>query len=254
MRGLASLLVVRASLVVLLSLISGLALSSTVPYSSCFMRSAAANELPVSLLKAVAATESNFNPSARSHANAHGVMQIQWPGTAKHLGVSRVAQLYSPCKNIEWGARYLREMLNKYGNDEHRALAAYNYGPGRIKSTGTLPSGAQKYIATVSRHRARFSPRADLPKQKRVVAKKLVVNKAKVAASGQAGQAIVSFSSRLRAQRYAKLLQSKIPAARFVTQKARFGRHSVVLTTRASALSSDGRTLLISLGWKPTTS
>ena len=216
---------------------------ATVPYSSCFERSGKTHRIAPDLLKAVAATESNFNPNARSHANAHGVMQIQWPGTAKHLGVRRLAELYSPCKNIELGARYLRELLDKYANNERRALAAYNYGPGRIKAKGTLPKGAQKYIATVNRHRGSQSgsqgPRP-VPTPK--------VDSGKRAKS-DIKQMVASFSSRIRARRYRGLLERKIPAARFQVEPARFGKHAVMLTSSAQSLSADDRTLLKSLGW-----
>ena len=111
------------------------------------------HHVPLDLLLAVAATESNWDPTARSHANAHGVMQIQWPGTARHLGVRRVSELYNPCLNIELGARYLRELLDSNDGDVARALASYNYGPTRINQSPTIPAGARKYVETVARHR-----------------------------------------------------------------------------------------------------
>jgi len=123
------------------------------PHSSCFRRSAAAYNLPETLLLAVARGESNFDATARSHANAHGVMQIQWPGTAQHLGISRLSALYDPCTNIDAGARYLQELLTRYDNDLHLALAAYNYGPGRIApGAETIPEGAAWYSAYIFRH------------------------------------------------------------------------------------------------------
>lgn len=214
-----------------------------VPYASCFERSALSHDLSPNLLKAVGATESNYNPNARSHANAHGVMQIQWPGTAKHLGVRRVAQLYSPCKNIELGARYLRELLDRYNGDERRALAAYNYGPGRIKAKGALPRGAQKYVATVQRHRAALLPEV---RSKKSVASVKKTSKRNTAVNKQL---VATFSSRIRANRYLKLLESKIPRAEFRLEKARFRGHALLLTTSPSVLTLDDRTLLTSLGW-----
>ena len=70
--------------------------ANSYPYQRCFEAAASLHQVPVDLLLAVAATESNWQPDARSHANAHGIMQIQWPGTARHLGVKRVAELYNP--------------------------------------------------------------------------------------------------------------------------------------------------------------
>ena len=108
-----------------------LAATPTYPFESCFRIASQMHHVPLDLLLAVAATESNWDPTARSHANAHGVMQIQWPGTARHLGVRRVSELYNPCLNIELGARYLRELLDSNDGDVARALASYNYGPTR---------------------------------------------------------------------------------------------------------------------------
>ena len=123
------------------------------PHARCFQSAAAAHRLPETLLLAVARGESDFDPAARSTANAHGVMQIQWPGTAKHLGIHRLSALYDPCTNIEAGARYLRELLERYDGNLHLALAAYNYGPSRIPpGAATIPSGAAWYSAYIYRH------------------------------------------------------------------------------------------------------
>ena len=81
------------------------------PFSSCFSTAALQYNLPETLLLAVARGESDFEATARSRANAHGVMQILWPDTAKHLGIHRLSELYDPCTNIDAGARYLRELL-----------------------------------------------------------------------------------------------------------------------------------------------
>ena len=227
------------------------ATSAAVPYASCFERSAAKHELSADLLKAVAATESNYNPNARSHANAHGLMQIQWPGTAKHLGVRRLAELYSPCKNIELGARYLRELLGKYNGRERRALAAYNYGPGRIKAKGALPRGALRYVATVARHRSALGSKSSSPSSNYITTKtttNTATNSATINTSKK--QDIVSFSSRLRAARYLKLLRRKIPSAKFSLVKGSFGGTAIVLNSPSRLLSSDAKTLLKSLGWK----
>ena len=123
------------------------------PYSTCFKTVALEYDLPETLLLAVARGESDFEPTARSRANAHGVMQILWPGTARHLGIHRLSDLYDPCTNIDAGARYLKELLGQYDGNVHLALAAYNYGPGRIPKDGKrLPSGAEWYSGYIFRH------------------------------------------------------------------------------------------------------
>lgn len=125
----------------------------TFPHSSCFRSAALQHELPESLLLAVARGESDFKADARSRANAHGVMQIQWPGTAKHLGIHRLSDLYDPCTNIDAGARYLKQLIGDYSGNLHLALAAYNYGPGRIgKHADSIPSGAVWYSGYIYRH------------------------------------------------------------------------------------------------------
>lgn len=123
------------------------------PHSTCFSVAALEHRLPESLLLAVARGESDFKETARSRANAHGVMQIQWPGTAKHLGIRRLTDLYDPCTNIDAGARYLKELLGRYEQNLHLALAAYNYGPGRIeKNSRSIPDGAVWYSGYIYRH------------------------------------------------------------------------------------------------------
>jgi len=125
----------------------------TFPHARCFRAASLAYDIPESLLLAIARGESDFDASARSHANAHGVMQILWPDTARHLGIHRLSDLYEPCTNIDAGTRYLQELLTRYDGNVHLALAAYNYGPGRIAKDGYgIPSGAVWYSGYIYRH------------------------------------------------------------------------------------------------------
>ena len=123
------------------------------PYAHCFTRAATAHELPETLLLAVARGESDFKPRARSSANAYGLMQILWPDTAKHLGLEQLSEVLDPCTNVDAGARYLKELQQRYHGNLYRTLAAYNYGPARIPvSAGRLPDGAVWYSAYIMRH------------------------------------------------------------------------------------------------------
>jgi hypothetical protein len=132
---------------------TGIAPSYRFPHATCFKAAAIAHDIPETLLLAVARGESDFNPTARSKANAHGVMQILWPGTANDLGIHRLSELYEPCTNIDAGARYLKGLIVRFDGNLHLALAAYNYGPGRIEaSQSSIPSGANWYSGYIFRH------------------------------------------------------------------------------------------------------
>ena len=132
---------------------TGLEPSFQFPHASCFRAASATYGIPETLLLAVARGESDFESTARSRANAHGVMQILWPTTANHLGIYRLTELYDPCTNIDAGARYLQEMLNRFNGNLHLALAAYNYGPERISANiEDIPTGASWYSGYIFRH------------------------------------------------------------------------------------------------------
>lgn len=204
------------------------------PYQACFEVAAKLHHVPLDLLLAVAATESAWNPDARSDANAHGIMQIQWPGTARHLGVTRVAELYNPCLNIELGARYLAELLEMHHGNEARALASYNYGPGRIARSKELPAGARAYVDTVSNHR-----RAVAASFKRSIDPDLRPGSAHL---------LVRFASSQRAQRYARQLTRQTTALNFSTTQLGDGGHAVTMTIPESGISSSDAAMLKALG------
>lgn len=112
-----------------------------------FEEAAAKFQIPSDLIKAVAKTESNFNPQAVSPAGAMGVMQLM-PGTAGSLGVT---DPFDPRQNIMGGAKYLRENLDRFG-DVDLALAAYNAGPGSVQKYDGIPpyNETQNYVKKVN--------------------------------------------------------------------------------------------------------
>jgi len=121
------------------------------PYMTCFKEAARKHHVPLPLLLAVARGESNFDPKARSNKECLGIMQIRWPGTAKDLGITKRSDLFEPCINIDAGARYLSQLLDRYHGDPYLAVAAYNYGPNAV-SPKKVPKGASWYAAYIHRH------------------------------------------------------------------------------------------------------
>lgn len=104
--------------------------------------------LPPGLLDALVWTESRYNPFAISKAGAVGLGQLM-PGTARDL---RVTNRYDPQANIVGAARYLRQMIDKFGM-VHLALAAYNAGPRAVERAGGIPRNGEtpSYVQNVLR-------------------------------------------------------------------------------------------------------
>lgn len=104
--------------------------------------------VPLSLLKAVAKAESDFNPNVVSSAGAVGIMQLM-PATAKELGVQNI---YDVKENIMGGAKELSGLLKRYHGDLTLTLAGYNAGIGNVQKYGGVPpfQETQNYIKKIT--------------------------------------------------------------------------------------------------------
>ena len=91
--------------------------------------------LQPNLIRAVIEQESGFRPCAVSPAGAEGLMQLM-PDTAEELGV---ADPFDATQNIEAGAKYLKDLIDRYKGDLAQALGAYNAGPGATDQAGGIP-------------------------------------------------------------------------------------------------------------------
>jgi soluble lytic murein transglycosylase-like protein len=122
------------------------ALSVPDTYAAKVAELAARFDLSPALIEAVVWQESRWQAGARSPVGARGLAQLM-PGTAREMGVNPD----DPFANLEGGARYLREQLDRFDGDLEKALAAYNAGPGRVISAGGIPRirETQTYVASV---------------------------------------------------------------------------------------------------------
>jgi len=103
-------------------------------------------DLSPALIEALVWQESRWRVDALSPVGARGLAQLM-PGTARDLGVNAA----DPFANLEGGARYLRQQIDRFGGDIEKALAAYNAGPGRVIRANGIPRirETQNYVASI---------------------------------------------------------------------------------------------------------
>lgn len=115
------------------------------PYLDLARAAARRHRIPEDLFARLIQQESAWNPKARSHKGAIGLAQLM-PATARTLGVNPM----DPVQNLDGGARYLRQMFDRFGRWP-LALAAYNAGPGAVQKHGGIPPyrETQNYVKVI---------------------------------------------------------------------------------------------------------
>lgn len=120
--------------------------TSKTDFDAIIEKASATFGIPEKMIRSVIQQESSFNSTAVSSAGATGLMQLM-PATAKSLGVTNATD---PEQNIMAGTKYLKQMLNQFG-DYKTMLAAYNAGPGNVNKYGGIPpfTETQNYVSKI---------------------------------------------------------------------------------------------------------
>lgn len=121
------------------------------PYHRMVVKASNRHGVPASLIHAVIQKESAYNPAARSHKHARGLMQVT-PETARFVGVANSAHLYDPQTNIYAGTAYLKYLMSMHGTFDE-VLAAYNAGPGNVRKYKGVPPfrETRRYVRDVKK-------------------------------------------------------------------------------------------------------
>lgn len=124
-------------------------------WNDLFSRYISGKDISQSYAMAIARQESAWNPKVRSPVGASGLMQIM-PGTATHtVGMFNIAgyggpsQLLDPETNINIGTSYLQYVYQQFGNNRIYASAAYNAGPGRVRTWRSNSAGRIDAVAFI---------------------------------------------------------------------------------------------------------
>jgi len=126
---------------------SGATLDRVGRFAGIISQAAERHGLDPDLLRAVIVQESGGRPEAVSSKGARGLMQLM-DETSRDLGVR---DPHDPEESIFAGARYLRGLLDRWGGDLSKALAAYNAGPGAVEKYGGVPPyrETQRYVRSI---------------------------------------------------------------------------------------------------------
>jgi soluble lytic murein transglycosylase-like protein len=104
--------------------------------------------------------ESKYDPVAKSHAGAQGLMQLM-PATAKRFGCDDPNNVQA---NIQAGTKYLHWLLKRFDGNVELALAGYNAGEGAVDKYDGIPpyNETRNYVKIISqRYGKTFHPVAE---------------------------------------------------------------------------------------------
>jgi soluble lytic murein transglycosylase-like protein len=136
-------------------------LAKAAQYDATIERAAAAVSVDANLLRAVIVVESGFNSRALSKRGAMGLMQLM-PATGARFGA---ANLFDPDENIGGGARYLKFLMNRFGQNVGLVLAAYNAGEDAVARNGGRIPPYQETMAYVPKVLKVYRMLADQPQR-----------------------------------------------------------------------------------------
>ena len=110
-------------------------------------RAAQNHQLDSRLLRGVMQQESGFRPCAVSAKGARGLMQLM-PATLEQF---KVEDAFDPAANVDAGATFLKQLMDKYKGDLKLALAAYNAGPAVVDKAGGIPDikETREYVESI---------------------------------------------------------------------------------------------------------
>lgn len=116
-------------------------------YDHIITRASRRHGISFPLLKAIIKVESNFNPRAVSKKGAKGLMQLM----PDNIRILKIKDPFDPSENIMAGARYFRELLERFNGKVQLTLAAYNAGPNRVDRYQRIPpyKETENYIKKV---------------------------------------------------------------------------------------------------------
>ena len=120
---------------------------STKKYDDIIANASQQYDVSFPLLKAIIKAESDFDPRAVSKKGAKGLMQIM-PENFKPLGIK---DPFDPSQNIHAGARYFKQMYDRFKGKLSLSLAAYNAGPKAVERYKTVPpyEETEEYVRRV---------------------------------------------------------------------------------------------------------